>query len=126
MPTNLIQDGERVTQTIAANVTSGVLYSLGAGAETTANGLPAIAGKSGTTGASINFLVEGVFQVTKIAEAASDLAVGDLVYSRTVSGAQHVTGVATAANAVIGTAWAAATTGATTAIVKLIGHNSGI
>lgn len=126
MPTNLIQNGDTVSATIAANVTSGVLYTLGAGAETTANGLPAIAGKSGVTGASIDFLVDGVFSVTKIAEAASDLAVGDLVYSRTVSGAQHVTGVATAANAVIGTAWAAAVTGATTAVVKLIGHNSGI
>lgn len=125
MPTNLIQNGDRVTATVAANVTSGVLYTLGAGAETTANGLPAIAGESGTTGASVDFLVEGVFKVTKIAEANSDLAVGDLVYSRTVSGAQHVTGVSGAANAIIGTAWAPAVTGATTAIVKLQGHNAG-
>lgn len=126
MAANLIQDGARVTATIAANVTSGVLYTLGGGVETTANGLPAIAGIDGVTGDSVDFLVEGVFSVAKIAEANSDLAVGDLVYSRTVTGVQEVTGVSGSANAVIGTAWAAAVTGATTAIVKLVGNNSGV
>lgn len=124
MPTNLKQNGERITQAIAANVTSGKLYTLGGGAEDAANGLPAVAGKSGTTGDSVDFIVEGVFEVTKIAEANSDLDPGDVVYSRTVSGEQHVTGVSGSANAIIGTAWSAAVTGATTAEVKLQGHNA--
>lgn len=125
MPTNLVQNGERIGVTLAANVTAGGLYSLVGGAETGANGLPVIAAKSGVTGAAVEFITEGVFTVTKIAEANSDLDPGDLVYGRTVSGQQHVTGLATAANSIIGTAWAAAVTGATTAQVRLSGKNAG-
>lgn len=122
MPTNLVQNGERISRTIVANVTAGKLYPLAANTETGTDGLPTVAAKTGVTGATIEFITEGVFTLTKLAGANTGLDQGDIVYWKTTGGENKVTGLVTASGGIAGTAWAAATTGATTAVVKLLGQ----
>ena len=123
MTTKLVQDGNTVTYTCTGNVTSGNLYSLLAGGINGTNGLPVVAAQSGTTGATVTMMAEGVFTLTKVAEANSALTVGQRVYFRTTGGANKVTGVATSADGTAGTAWSAAATGGTTVNVKLLGNS---
>ncbi len=128
MTTKLVQDGSTVVITAAAALTKGRLYALGptGGAQDTdvVNGLPAVATASYTTGDSAVFHVEGVFTLSKKAEANSALVVGQKAFWRATGGINEITGLATAADGVAGVAWAAATTGATTAQVRLLGFGS--
>jgi predicted RecA/RadA family phage recombinase len=123
MTTALVQDGTSVAYTCTGNVTAGNLYSLGVTGTSLTNvahnGMPAVAINSGTTGDEVTMKVEGVFSLSKIAEAASSLVVGQKALFRTTGGVQEITGVLAAADGVAGQAWAAAVTGATTAIVRL-------
>lgn len=122
MTTKLVQNGDRIKVTLAANATVNSFYALEGGSESAANGLPAVCALSGTTGDSVDFITEGVFTLTKVAEASSALNQGDICYWRTTGGVNVLTGLATAALGVAGTAWVAAVTGATTATIKLLGH----
>lgn len=122
MTTKLVQNGERIKRTLAANATVNSFYALEGGSESGANGLPAVCALSGVTGASVDFIVEGVFTLSKVAEASSAMNQGDICYWRTTGGVNQLTGLATLANGVAGTAWVAAVTGATTATIKLLGH----
>lgn len=120
MPTNLVQNGNRVTQTVAAAVVSGRLYALAGGGESAANGLPAIAAVDGAIGAAVDFIVEGVWNLPKANEAGSALNIGDIVYWKDVGGINTVTGLATGATGVAGTAWSVAGDSATSVLVKLL------
>ncbi len=128
MTTALSQDGGTVTITAAAALTKDYLYALGptGGAQDTdvVNGLPAVAVNSYTTGDSAVFLTEGVFTLSKKAEANSALVVGQKAFWRATGGVNEITGLATAADGVAGVAWQAAATGGTTAVVKLLGFGS--
>jgi len=121
MATNLVQDGTRIKRTLVAAAVSGRLYALEGGSESGTNGMPVVALNDGAIGDSIDFAVEGVFTLTKINEVGAALSQGDIVYWRDVAGVLQVTGLATAAAGVAGTAWAAAGDTDTTAIVKLLG-----
>lgn len=122
MTTKLVQNGATIKRTLAANVTVNSFYALEGGSESGANGLPVVALKSGVTGESVDFLTEGVYTLTKVAEANSAMNQGDICYWRTTGGVNVLTGLATAADGVAGTAWVAAVTGATTATIKLLGN----
>jgi len=112
MATNLVQNGD-VLETVATGaVTKGWIVQRGqviGVALNTATG----------AGAALRLAIGGVWTVDKIAAASTALAVGGRVYSRATgsAGRRKVLGVAT--GAIIGTAWEAAVTGATTAKVKL-------
>ena len=114
MATNLIQNGD-VLETVATGaVTKGWLIKRG--------DIRGIALNTATgAGAALRLAIGGVWNVDKIAAASTSLAVGGKVYARATgsAGRQKVLGVAT--GVVIGTAWEAAVTGATTAKVKLHG-----
>lgn len=75
--------------------------------------------KTAATGTAISIGIEGVYTLPKIAAASTNLVVGQLVYARATGSTFKVLGVATG-NA-MGTAFAVATTGATSAVVKLHG-----
>lgn len=121
MATNLVQDGSRIRRTLIAAAVSGRLYALEGGSETGANGMPCVAATDGAIGDSIDFIVEGVFTLTKINEVGAAVNQGDIVYWRNVAGVLQVTGLATSAGGVAGTAWAPASNTDTTMIVKLLG-----
>ena len=114
MATNLVQNGD-VLETVATGaVTKGWLIKRG--------DIRGIALNSATgAGAALRLAIGGVWTVDKIAAASTSLAVGGKVYARATgsAGRQKVLGAAT--GVVIGTAWEAAVTGATTAKVKLHG-----
>ncbi len=128
MTTKLAANGDTVTVTTTGNVTKNELNALGVtgGAIGYAvhNGLPAVPANTYTTGDSAVFLVEGVFSLRKKAEGSSALVVGQHVYWRTTGGYNQLTGVAAAADGVAGVAMGPAVTGATTALVKLLGLNA--
>lgn len=115
MATNRIADGLTLETVATGAVTAGWLIKRG--------DVRGIALNSATgAGAALILGLGGVWRCDKIAAASTSLAVGGKVYGRATgsAGRQKVLGVAT--GSVIGTAFAAATTGATTAIVKLIDH----
>ena len=117
MATNLVSDGN-VLQTVSTGgaVTKGMLIKRGS--------IRGVALNSTTTaGGALRLDVSGgVWTLAKIAAASTSLAVGQLVYGKATGsvGQIKVTGVAT--GSVIGTAFAAAVTGATTAVVKVHAH----
>ena len=121
MTTKLVQNGDRIKVTLAANATVNLLYALEGGSESGANGMPVVCALTGTTGDSVDFITQGVFTLAKKAEALSAMNQGDVCYWRTTGGANLLTGKATGSNGVAGTAWVAAVTGATTATIKLVG-----
>jgi len=114
MATNLISDGN-VLQTVSTGgaVTKGMLIKRGS--------IRGVALNTTTgAGGALRLDVSGsVWSLSKIAAASTGLSVGSLVYGRSTGsvGQLKVLGVAT--GSVIGYAVEAATTGATTATVKL-------
>ena len=116
MAVNLNAEG-RVLQTVSTGgvVTKGMLILRGA--------VRGVALNSTTTaGGALRLDISGkVWELAKLAAASTSLAVGAKVYGKATGsvGQLKVTGVAT--GVVIGTAMAAAVTGATTALVKLHG-----
>lgn len=128
MTTKLVANGDTINFTATGDITGGELASLGAtgGALglSVANGMPAVPANSYTTGDNAVCLLEGVFTLRKVAEAASSLVIGQQAFFRTTGGYNQITGVLAAANGVAGVAMAAAVTGATTASVKLLGTNA--
>ena len=114
MATNLVQNGD-VLETVATGaVTKGWLVQRGA--------VRGVALNSATgAGAALRLAVNGVWTVDKIEAASTSLAVGGKVYIRATGSAGRVKVLGVATGVVIGTAWEAAATGATTAKVKLHG-----
>jgi predicted RecA/RadA family phage recombinase len=113
MATNLSQDGQIINYTCTGNNTAGTLYEIGS--------TLGVALKTGTTGDVIPIAIEGVFSgLTKVAEASSAIAVGEVVYYRVTGGAVKLTGAASLGT-FAGVGFAAAVTGATTATIKLLG-----
>lgn len=114
MPTNLVQNGE-VLDTVATDaVTKGWLVKRGSVlgvALNTATG----------AGAALRLAISGVWTVDKIAAASTNTVVGGKVYGRATGTAGRQKALAVATGAVIGTAYEAAVTGATTVKVKLLG-----
>lgn len=111
MTIKLTQDGTIINHTAAAALTVNSLIKVG--------DTLGVVGKSGVTGDVVPVHIEGVFTLPKIAAASTNLVVGQLVYARATGSTFKVLGVATG-NA-MGTAFATAATGATTATVKLHG-----
>ncbi len=117
MTTKLVQDGSTISYTATGNGTAGNLQVVGA--------LLCQIPVTFTTGDGVALLTEGVYTVTKVAEAASALVQGQVCYYRVTGGVPKITGKATGGT-IAGTAWAAAVTGATTGILKLKGHDPGV
>lgn len=117
MATNLSADGN-VLQTVSTGgvVTKGMLIRRGARCGVALNTT------TGAGGALRLDISGGVWEVAKIAAASTALTVGAKVYGKSTGsvGQIKVTGVAT--GVIIGTAMAAAVTGATTAIVQIHAH----
>lgn len=112
MGTKLVQEGDVLNYTTTGAITKDTLIKIG---DTFGVPLSTATG----SGVVIPVALEGTFTVGKIAAASTSLAVGQLVYARATGSVFKVLGVATG-NA-MGTAFATAATGATTAIVKLFG-----
>lgn len=112
MGTKLVQDGAVLNYTTAGAITKDTLIKVG-----DTFGVP-LSSATGS-GVVIPVALEGVFTLSKIAAASTSLAAGQLVYARATGSVYKVLGVATG-NA-MGTAFAAAVTGATTAVVRLHG-----
>lgn len=117
MTTKLVQDGITIGYTATGNGTVNNLQVVGA--------LLTVVPVTFTTGDGVALLTEGVYTVTKVAEAASALVQGQVCYYRVTGGVPKITGKATGGT-VAGTAWAAAATGATTGILKLKGHDPAV
>lgn len=117
MATNLVSNGN-VLQTVSTGgaVTKGMLIRR--------SGIVGVALNSTTgAGGALRLDISGsVWTVAKIAAASTSLAVGQKVYGKATGsvGQIKVTGVAT--GVIIGTAFEAAVTGATTAVVKIHAH----
>lgn len=112
MTVRLIQDGGVINVTSGATArTAGDLIKEG--------DTFGVVLKTAATGTVYALAIEGVFSLPKIAAASTNLVVGGLVYARATGSTYKVLGVATG-NA-MGTAFAIAATGATSAIVKLHG-----
>ncbi len=128
MTTKLVANGGTINFTATGNITGGELLALGATGGAlglaVANGIPAVPANTYTTGDNAVCLLEGVFSLRKKAEGSSALVIGQQVFWRTTGGYNQLTGVLAAANGVAGVAMAAAVTGATTAVVKLLGVNA--
>lgn len=114
MTTKLVRDGATIPYTATGNGTVNNLQVVGA--TLCMNPI------SYTTGDAVRLLTEGVFTVTKVAEGSSALVAGQIAYYRVTGGVPKITGLATGGT-IAGTAQAAAVTGATTGILKLLGHD---
>ena len=110
-----IQPGRTISYTATGNIANGEIKELG-------SALFGVAPVAAVTGDLVDMQVEGVFSVGKIAAALTSFAQGAKVYAKATGGVLKVTGVATGNQ--LGTAWAAAATGDTTATVKLLGYGS--
>lgn len=112
MTTKLVQDGDIINYTNGSTArTVGQLIKEG--------DTFGVVLKTTATGIAMALAIEGVFTLPKIAAASTNLVVGGLVYARATGSTYKVLAVATG-NA-MGTAFAVAATGATTAVVKLHG-----
>lgn len=108
MTTRAVQDGNTIQYTApTGGVTSGQLIEL--------TDMVAVANDAIAAGAVGTLLTEGVFTITKTAHAAGGFTQGDSVY---VSSTGLITNVLTS-NQLVGKAWAASATSATTVDVKL-------
>ena len=114
MTTKLVQDGTRIHVTVpTGGYTVNKAYLVGE--------LVGVATETVAAAGTAALATEGVFTLTKMAEANSAVSQGGTVYGRTTGGEFKCGAVASGDN-VAGTAWAAAVTGATTITVKLAGH----
>jgi predicted RecA/RadA family phage recombinase len=112
MTNRLVQDGQVLMVTTGATArTNGQLIKEG--------DTFGVVLKTTATGMIMPLAIEGVYTLPKIAGASTNLLVGQLVYARATGSTYKVLGVATG-NA-MGTAFAIAATGATSAVVKLHG-----
>lgn len=115
MTINKVQEGGTLKTTASGAITKGWLIKKGA--------VFGVAMNSTTgNGATLVLALGGVWTLDKLAAASTNLADGGKVYARATgsAGRYKVLGVAT--GSVIGTAFGAAVTGATSAAVKLIDH----
>ena len=114
MATNLVSDGE-VLQTVSTGgaVTNGMLIKRGA-----IRGV-ALNTTTGAGGALRLHVGGGVWDLTKIAAASTSMAVGAACYGRATGSVGQIKVLGVATGSVIGYAVEAATTGATTAMIKL-------
>ena len=115
MTIKLVEDGDVLQTVCTGAVTAGWLVIRGAirgvAMETTA-----------VAGDALRLDVGGhVFSLDKIAAASTALTVGAKVYARATGSAGRLKVLGLATGVVIGTAWEAAATGATKAVVKLHG-----
>ncbi len=117
MTTKLARDGMRIPYTATGDGTVNNLHVVGA--------LLTVIPVSFTTGDNVELMTEGVFTVTKVAEATSALVAGQVCYYRVTGGVPKITGKATGGT-IAGTAWAAAATGATTGLLRLKGHDPAV
>lgn len=114
MAGNLIQNGEILDTVATGAVTKGWLIKRGA--------ILGVALNSATgAGAALRLAIAGVWNMDKIAAASTNTVVGGKVYGRATGSAGRQKALAVATGAVIGTAFEAAVTGATTVKVRLIG-----
>lgn len=115
MATNKIADGATLETVSTGAVTAGWLIKRGA--------LYGVALNSTTgAGGALILGLGGVWRVDKIAAASTAFTVGAKAYARATGSAGRQKVLAVATGSQIGTAFAAAATGATQAIVKLIDH----
>lgn len=119
MTTKAIQDGERKPYTCTGALSVNTLVK-------TAGGLFGVATKAGVTGDVVHLAAAGVYQLTKKAAASTAITDGGPVYGILTGGVYKLTGLLTGSAGIVGTGWEAAVTGATTAKVKLLGHNDQI
>ena len=108
MSTNKVQDGDFITVTAPATITSGQLVVIGS--------LFGVAVADAASGAAVALEMEGVFELAKVTGA---VAVGDAVYWDDSEGKVTVSRVTDADDILVGTAVATATSGAATAYVRL-------
>lgn len=114
MPTSLQQNGDILDTVATGAVTKGWLIKRGS--------VLGVALNSATgAGAPLRLAIAGVWTVDKIAAASTNTVVGGKVYGRATGAAGRQKALAVATGAVIGTAFEAAVTGATTVKVKLLG-----
>ena len=115
MAGNLIQDGSTVNLPVGTAYTAGSLYQLSAGV----GSIVGVALETTTTAQIPTFAVEGVWDLTKTAAAASAFSIGDVVYATTGAGALVALNSTTASDIMVGTAWETVVTGDTSVQVKL-------
>lgn len=116
MAGNLIQDGETITLPTGTARVNGSLYQIG-GAGITA--IVGVANATYTAAEIPTFIVEGVWDLTKTAAAASAFSQGDPVYATTGAGAIVALNTTSTGDIFVGTAWETVTTTATTVKVKI-------
>ncbi len=112
MATTYVGDGERLSITANNNYTAGDIYTLTSGA----TGSAGVVVDTVTSGNTAVIALTGVWTLSKAAAATMDFAVGERAF---VTSSGKVRPTATA-NTPIGYAWEAATTGATTAKIRLV------
>ena len=108
-----VTDGHKIDITTTGAKTNGQLTKIGS--------MVGVALTSGASGARVSHALRGVFSVAKKAAAGTSFAQGAKVYSMVTGTVVKATGALATGELLIGTAWAAATTGATTCQVKLHG-----
>lgn len=108
-----ITDGRKIDVTTTGIKTNGQLTKIGS--------MVGVALTSGASGARVAHALAGVFTVAKKAAAGTSFAQGAKVFTMVTGGVVKATGALATGELLIGTAWAAATTGATTCQVKLHG-----
>lgn len=106
---NYIQDGHRISVTLAAAKSAGAIEDFG--------NIVGVYAETGVTGDVVPVVLDGVFQLTKKAGASEALSVGEKVYL-SAAGAITVSS-ATGTNNPAGVAVETAATGATTCKVRL-------
>ena len=112
MATTYVGDGERLSLTANNDYTGGDIYTLLAGS----TGSAGVVVETVASGATAVVAMTGVWTVAKAAAATMDFAVGERVFV-TSSGKARPTATG---NTPLGYAVEAATTGATTAKVRLV------
>ena len=115
MATNQYSDGNVQQISAAGAITDGWLVRSATG------GKVGVALHSAAQSTPLQLATEGAFTVDKIAAASSALNPGQAVYARATGSAGRCKITHTATGAIVGYAMAAATTGATSCVVRLSG-----
>ena len=108
MATNQLSDGKVLAVTATGDVASGAIWM--------GTNMAGVYLGAGATGDVVSVALEGVYSVVKTASAGDALTLGDQVFAVTTGGDNEAQAAGTVA---LGHAWEAASTGATTAKVKL-------
>ncbi len=115
MAGNLIQDGTTITLPTGTARTNGSLYGISSGV----GAIVGVANDTYTAAQIPTLIVQGVFDLTKTAAAASSFSQGDPVYATTGAGALVALNSTATSDVFVGTAWETVTTTATSVKVNI-------